>query len=65
MNVIPIIYEISLWRSLTSPNPEAPDAWFKSMKYDKELVIKLWREAVESGSSFFNGPNSVVHKLGL
>ncbi len=65
LNAIPIVYEISKWGSLTSPNPKAPDTWFKALEYDRELVLKLWREAVESGSSFFLGENSVVSKLGL
>ena len=65
LNIIPIIYEIAVWGSLTSPNPKASEAWFKSLQYDKALVLKLWREAVQSGSSFSNGPNSVVNRLGL
>ena len=65
MNAIPIVYEIAVWGSRASPNPKAGEAWFKSMQYDKNLVLKLWREAVESGSSFFYGSSSVVNKLGL
>jgi DNA-binding HxlR family transcriptional regulator len=65
LDVIPIVYEIAKWGSLTSPDPQAPEGWFRSLEYDKELVLKLWREAVESGSSFFMGPNSVVAKLGI
>lgn len=65
LNIIPVVYEIAKWGSLTSPDPKAPEAWFKSLEYDKELVLKLWREAVESDSSFFLGPNSVVAKLGI
>ena len=65
INAIPIVYEIAVWGSRTSSNPKAAEAWFKSMQYDKNLVLKLWREAVESGSSFFYGPNSVVERLGL
>jgi DNA-binding HxlR family transcriptional regulator len=62
---IPILYEISVWGSRTSPNPKAPEAWFKSMKYERELVLKHWHEAILSGSSFFNGPESVVKRLEL
>jgi hypothetical protein len=43
---------------------DAPDVWFKSMKYDKQLVLQLWREALETGSSFYIGSDSVVAKLG-
>jgi hypothetical protein len=56
----------SLYRcSLNHSNTNAPEEWFESMKDNKELVLRLWREAIESGSSFFNGPDSVVSKLGL
>ncbi|WP_127581294.1 winged helix-turn-helix transcriptional regulator [Paenibacillus koleovorans] len=65
LNLIPLLYEVSSWGSITSPNPAAPDSWFEAMKHDKVLVQRLWREAVEAGSSFFLGPDSVVAKLGL
>lgn len=65
LDLIPIVYEFALWGSRHSPNPAAPDAWFKAMKLDKEKVIAVYREAVASGSSFMNGPNSVVKQLGL
>jgi DNA-binding HxlR family transcriptional regulator len=65
MDVIPIIYEIAVWGSKNSPNPESPDVWVKSLQHDKEIVLKLYHEAVESGSSFINGPNSVVKRLNL
>jgi len=65
LNLIPVLYEISVWGSLNHSNTNAPEEWFESMKYDKELVLRLWREAIESGSSFFNGPDSVVSKLDL
>jgi DNA-binding HxlR family transcriptional regulator len=65
LDVIPIVYEISTWGSHHSPHPKAPDAWFKSMQYDRQQVVRLWREAVVAGSSFFGGPDSVVARLGL
>lgn len=65
LDVIPIVYETALWGSKHSLHPVAPDAWFKAMQYDKEKVLKAYREAVASGSSFMNGPNSVVKKLDL
>ncbi|WP_276351465.1 winged helix-turn-helix transcriptional regulator [Cohnella caldifontis] len=65
LDVIPIVYESAVFGSRHSPDPDAPDVWFESLKHDKEKVLKLWREAVVSGSSFFNGPDSVVRKLNL
>jgi DNA-binding HxlR family transcriptional regulator len=65
LDTIPIIYEIARWGSMASPNPQAPVSWFRSLEYDKDHVIKLWREAAESGSSFFIGPDSVINKLDI
>jgi len=65
LDVLPILYEIAVFGSKHSPDPDAPDAWFKSLEFDKQLVIRLWREAIQAGSSFFLGPDSVVRKLGL
>jgi DNA-binding HxlR family transcriptional regulator len=63
MDVIPIVYEISAWGSRHGIDPSAPDAWFDSLRHDRALVLRLWREAVASGSSFFLGPDSVVSRL--
>jgi DNA-binding HxlR family transcriptional regulator len=63
--VIPVLYEIAVWGSHASPNPEAPDSWFKAMHYDKEVILQAWQEALEAGDSFFIGNHSVVAKLGL
>lgn len=65
LNAIPILYEVAVWGSRTSPHPEAAEEWFKAMKLEKELVLTAWHDAVKSGSSFFTGPYSVVNKLGL
>lgn len=63
--LVPIIYEIAVWGSHVSPRPEAPDAWFAAMKLDKEIVLAAWHRALKAGSSFFNGPHSVIVQLGL
>ncbi|MFB5675978.1 winged helix-turn-helix transcriptional regulator [Paenibacillus terreus] len=65
LDVIPILYEIAVYGSRHSPDPDAPDVWFKSLEFDKQIVVRLWREAIQAGSSFFLGPDSVVSKLGL
>jgi DNA-binding HxlR family transcriptional regulator len=65
INAMPILYEIATWGSNTYANPVAHPAWFKSMKMDRDKVIKAWRTALESGDSFFNGPNSAIRQLGL
>lgn len=65
IDMLPIVYEIAIWGSNYCPHPDVPDSWFKSMKYDRAVVLGLWRESLLSGSSFFNGPDSVVKKLSL
>ncbi|WLD94641.1 helix-turn-helix domain-containing protein [Alkalihalobacillus sp. AL-G] len=65
LNALPILYEIAFYGSQHSPDPDAPDVWFKSLEYDKQEVIRLWRDAIQAGSSFFLGPDSVVKRLGL
>lgn len=65
VNLIPIMYEVAFWGSHASSSPKAPESWFKAMEYDKDMVLKLWRDAVKSGDSFFIGPASVVSKLNL
>jgi DNA-binding HxlR family transcriptional regulator len=65
LDVLPILYEFAVYGSMHSPDPDAPDVWFKALEYDKQTVVRLWREAIKSGSSFFLGPESVVNKLGL
>jgi len=65
INLIPIIYEVAVWGSINLPHSEAHDLWYESMKFDKIQVLSLWREALENGSSFFIGANSVIANLGL
>jgi DNA-binding HxlR family transcriptional regulator len=65
INLMSIVYEVVVWGSLNHADSDAPDVWFKSMKYDKQLVLQLWCEALETGSSFYIGSDSVIAKLGL
>lgn len=65
LDLIPVMYEIIDWGSRYSPHPGGADAWVSIKKQDREVVLRVWREAVQSGSSFFNGPDSVVKRLSL
>lgn len=65
LDIIPVMYEISVWGTLNSPQPNASPEWFASLKYDKDVVVKAYRDAVAAGSSFSNGPHSVKNKLNL
>jgi DNA-binding HxlR family transcriptional regulator len=63
MSILPVFYDIAVWGSQASPNPKMPQAWFSSLNYSRETVLKTWRLALESGDAFFVGPNSVVKQL--
>lgn len=65
LNALPILYEIAVWGSRTSPNPQAAEAWFKAMELDRQLVLQAWRKALKAGSSFYNGNQSVIRQLKL
>lgn len=66
LDVLPILYEVSAFGAKHYPESIAPQSWLKAMKeLDKNVVLQAWREALESGSSFTTGPNSVAKKLGL
>ncbi len=65
LEVIPILDEMALWGTATSDDPKMPPASFKAIRVDRAVVLKAWRDAVQSGSAFFVGPNSVVSQLHL
>jgi DNA-binding HxlR family transcriptional regulator len=65
IDALPILYEVAAWGSRTSPNPQATEAWFKALTLDRYSVLTAWRSALETGSSFFAGDNSVVKQLDL
>jgi DNA-binding HxlR family transcriptional regulator len=65
MSVLPIVYEYATWGVASCADPDDPDPWSNSLQHNKALVLRLWHEALESGSSFFFGPNSVATKLKL
>lgn len=65
LNALPILYEVAAWGSHASPNPKMADAWFAAMLLDRDKVLTAWRYALETGSSFFGGENSVVKQLNL
>lgn len=65
LSALPILYEVGTWGLRNSPNPKAADAWLKAIELDRDIVLAAWRHALQSGSSFFMGDESVVKKLGL
>ena len=61
--LIPILLEMAGWSAQHDPQTAAPQAWIARVNADKEKMIKLIRETVQSGGAVFSGPNSVVSKL--
>lgn len=65
LSTLPILYEVAVWGSRTSLNPVSAPEWFTSLELDRATVLAAWHRALESDSSFFSGPNSVVVQLKL
>ena len=63
LDLIPILLEMAGWGAQHDPQTAAPQTWIARVKADKEKMIKLIRETVQSGGSVFSGPHSVVSKL--
>jgi DNA-binding HxlR family transcriptional regulator len=65
LTVLPLLFEVAAWGTRTSPNPKAAESWFRALELDRTIVLDAWRKALESGSAFYVGPNSVVAQLNL
>lgn len=63
LDLIPILLEMAGWGAQHDPHTAAPQAWMARVKADKEKMIQLIRETVQSGGSVFSGPNSVVSRF--
>jgi DNA-binding HxlR family transcriptional regulator len=63
LDLIPILLEMASWSAQHDPHTAAPQTWIARVKADKEKMINLIRETVQSGGSIFSGPNSVVSQL--
>lgn len=61
----PLVYELAMWGVHTSPNPEVHPKLFSIFQRNRDEVLKATRAALESGSTLFTGPNSVLVQLGL
>lgn len=63
LDLIPILLEMAGWGAQHDPQTAVPQAWMARVKADKEKMINLIRETVQSGGSVFSGLDSVVSKL--
>lgn len=63
LDLIPVLVEMANWSAEYDPETGAPAAWIALMKADREKMIRLIRETVQSGSSVFVGEKSLVSQF--
>ena len=60
LDLIPVLVEMANWSAEYDPDTAAPVAWIALMKADREKMIRLMRETVQSGGAVFVGEKSLV-----
>ena len=60
LDLIPILVEVANWSAEHDPHTAAPAAWIALMKTEREKMIRLIRETVQSGGSVFVGEKSLL-----
>lgn len=65
LDLIPILLELGNWGDKHSNYEDAPQRWIRQGKVTREELIALARETVKNGSSLYNGPDSMLKKLGV
>ena len=63
LDLIPVLVEMANWSADHDPGTAAPAAWIALMKSDREKMIRLMRETVQSGGAVFVGEKSLVGQL--
>jgi DNA-binding HxlR family transcriptional regulator len=63
LDLIPVLVEMANWSAEHDPHTAAPAAWIALMKADREKMIRLIRETVQSGSSVFVGEKSLLSQF--
>ena len=63
LDLIPILVEMATWSIKHNPQTTAPAAWMALMKIEREKMIQLIRETVQSGNAVFVGEKSLIGKL--
>jgi DNA-binding HxlR family transcriptional regulator len=63
LDLIPVLVEMANWSAEHDPHTAAPGAWIALMKADREKMIRLIRETVQSGGSVFVGEKSLLGQL--
>ncbi len=65
IDLVPLIYELANWGVHHTEDPRIPESCLDALNRDRDEVLNAWRRALEAGSSFLNGPRSVVEQLDL
>ncbi len=63
LDLIPILVEMANWSAQHDAHTAAPAAWTALMQAEKEKMIRLIRQTVQSGGSVFSGPDSLISKF--
>jgi DNA-binding HxlR family transcriptional regulator len=63
LDLIPVLVEMANWSAEHDPQTAAPAAWIALMKADREKMIGLIRETVQSGGSVFVGEKSLLSQF--
>ena len=63
LDLIPVLVEMANWSAEHDPHTAAPAAWIALMKDDREKMIRLIRETVQSSGSVFVGEKSLVSQF--
>jgi DNA-binding HxlR family transcriptional regulator len=63
LDLIPVLVEMANWSAEYDQQTAAPAAWISLMKADRERMIGLIRETVQSGGSVFVGEKSLLSQL--
>jgi len=60
LDLIPVLVEMANWSAEHDPHTAAPAAWIALMKAEREQLIRLMRETVQSGGAVFVGEKSLL-----
>src|SRR5260370_199843 len=60
LDLLPLLVEMANWSAEHDPHTAAPAAWIALMKAEREQMIRVMRETVQSGSSVFVGEKSLL-----
>ena len=60
LDLIPVLVEMANWSAEHDPHTAAPAAWIALVKAEREQMIRLMRETVQSGGAVFVGEKSLL-----